>query len=107
MNVRTIGSNVYYLPLPAPPATDLVGSAATPRSSTPWRRWRQAWWRLRVAVAEIRAILRPRRRYCSSLELATLLEGELDAVPRRPARRRPARVIDFERARLRRQPAQS
>src|SRR5687768_2383261 len=100
MNVRPIESNVYYLPLPTSPASELT----TPVSaSSPWRRWRHAWWRLRVAVAEIRAILRPRRR-SPSLDLAALLDADLEATTpvRRVVRRSPARVIDFEHARLRR-----
>lgn len=100
MNLRQPDSNVYYLPLPdAAATTDLDLADAQPRLG---RRLRHAWWRLRVAFAEIRAILRPCRRLPLG-EYASLFDDE---APRPWARRRgPARVIDLASARLRLRPA--
>lgn len=94
MNGRSIDSNVYYLPVPTPHEPE-------PRLERPsaMRRWRNAWWRLRVAVAEIRAILKSRPRY-SPQDYSILLDAT-EPLARVRERRRPARVIDFEMARVR------
>jgi hypothetical protein len=94
MNGRPIDSNVYYLPVPTPEEPE----PRLERAST-LRRWRNAWWRLRVAVAEIRAILKSRPRY-SPQDYSILLDAA-DPLVRARERRRPARIIDFEMARLR------
>lgn len=94
MNGRPIDSNVYYLPFPV---SEELGPRVE-RSST-WRRWRNAWWRLRVAVAEIRAILRSRPRSAPA-DQAILWDAHR-AVARVRHPHHSARIIDFESARLR------
>ena len=98
MNTPSMETNVYYLPTPA------VEALSEPRAdrASLWRRCRSAWWRLRVAAAEVRAIMRPRLR-SSSFDYVGLLEAVNEPV--RPQRRRPAPVIDFVSARLRLRPA--
>jgi hypothetical protein len=85
--------NVYYL--------TSRSSAAAASSDPDWPsfsiRLRNAWWRLRLALMEIRASLRSRPRYSEDLR-------EFD-VPTTPAPARPARIIDFEAARRRLRPA--
>lgn len=101
MNDRVGGSNVYYLSAGAAPL-------AVPRSEPQpgfGRRLRHAWWRFRLALTEIRAILfRPRRRLTAS-DYAALLDPDDSPAPRvRPRPARPAAVIDFAAARARRRP---
>jgi hypothetical protein len=98
MNTPSMETNVYYLPAPAGAA---FSEPRVERASL-WRRCRSAWWRLRVAAAEVRAIMRPRLR-SPSLDYVGLLEAVGEPV--RPQRRRPAPVIDFASARLRLRPA--
>jgi hypothetical protein len=101
MNDRMTDSNVYYLPAPAPV------EARAPEPVRLLRRLRNAWWRLRLAFAEIRTILRqPQQRLTLDDYVALLdLEEEDRARTRRRRPARPARVIDFEAARLRLRPA--
>jgi hypothetical protein len=98
MKGHSMDSNVYYLPL----AADVVPEPKPQRGTLP-RRLRHAWWRLRVAVAEIRAILRPRHRSAvdESLGWLDVPRGTVEA----RSRQRPARVIDLETARVRLRPA--
>lgn len=97
MNDRQADSNVYYLPAPA---------GAVPVPAAPptrfVRRLRHAWWRLRLALAEIRAILRRPRPPARLGPLEPDGPVEPAVARRRPVG--PARVIDFEVARLRRRP---
>ncbi len=88
--------NVYYLPTRPPTAPEPIISE-WPNLPT---RLRNAWWRVRLAMVEIRGILRPRPRYVAG---ALEYEPILDEPPFVPARRpsRPASVIDFEAARRR------
>lgn len=85
--------NVYYL-------SSRSSTAATP-SDLDWPslpiRLRNAWWRLRLALMEMRALLRSRPRYSADLH-------EFD-VPAASVPARPARIIDFEAARRRLRPA--
>jgi hypothetical protein len=103
MNGILIESNVYYLPTLVEP--DPVELAAQPEWPSFAVRVRNAWWRLRLAVAEVRGILRrPRRRAFG--DDVVLLDEATDPAPRqrlRPAG--PARIIDFDAARLRLRPA--
>jgi hypothetical protein len=103
MNGILIESNVYYLPAPVEP--DPVEVATEPEWPSFSVRVRNAWWRLRLAVAEVRGILRrPRRR--SFGDDVVLLDEAIDPTPRpRPRPAGPARVIDFDAARLRLRPA--
>lgn len=84
--------NVYYLPSRA--ATEPTIEAEWP--SFPMR-LRNAWWRFRLALEEVRALLRSRPRYTGD-------PFELPALDT-PARTRSARVLDFEAARRRLRPA--
>jgi hypothetical protein len=60
-------------------------------------RFRNAWWRVRLALVEVRALLRSR---------PDDAEEEWETpVPTTPAPARPARVLDFEAARRRLRPA--
>jgi hypothetical protein len=100
---RLTGSNVYYLPTPAP-----VEEVPTPEPVRLVRRIRNAWWRLRLAFAEVRTILRQPQQRLTLDDYVALLELEDEERNRRRRRRpgRPARVIDFEAARLRLRPAE-
>ncbi len=90
-------SNVYYLP--APVVEEPAPRAA--RCRPVGARLRSAWWRFRLALTEIRAILVGPRRIVVD-DYAALLADEPEPVGRPcPRRLVPARVIDFERARLR------
>jgi hypothetical protein len=101
MNHNPIDSNVYYLPAPA------VAEDFAPRLPERMRvtaRLRSAWWRLRLAFAEVRTILfRPPKPATDSYAEFVIGDDEMTERPR--ARRgRPAMVIDFEAARLRLRP---
>jgi hypothetical protein len=88
--------NVYYLPSRASAEMVAVGSE-WPSLGT---RLRNAWWRFRLALAEIRGILRRPRYRLGAEDYAGLLDSAEPVVRRaRPAR--PARVIDLAAARLR------
>lgn len=92
MNGMLVDSNVYYLPVASP--AEMVAEPGWPTFGT---RLRNAWWRLRLAVAEVRGILRrPRQPGPEAYVGFAALE-----VMRVPRRSRPARVIDFEAARQR------
>jgi len=102
MNNRLSDSNVYYFPsttpaAPAPTAVEPVSFA---------RRLRNAWWRLRLALSEIRTILRRPTQRLTLDDYVGLLEFEDEQ--QRPRRRRrngqPGRLIDFETAKLRLRP---
>jgi hypothetical protein len=98
---RLTESNVYYLPTPGP-AVELPA----PEPVRLVRRIRNAWWRLRLAFAEIRSILRQPQQRLSLDDYVALLELDEDdrLRRRRPRPNRPAQVIDFEAARLRLRP---
>lgn len=82
---------VYYLPPPADQGPEAL------RAPPLRERLQRAWWRLCVAVVEIRGILRPGS-YLPRPDLVGMFEaGE---VPGRE--RRPGRVTDLESARRRR-----
>jgi hypothetical protein len=88
--------NVYYLPTRTPVEPE---SIAPEWPSLP-ERLRNAWWRVRLAVVEIRGLLRGRPRYdLGGLAYESLFDEE--PVPARRPSRPPARVIDFEAARVR------
>ena len=86
--------SIHYLPsrsLVAPPPIE----AEWPSFPV---RFRNAWWRLRLALVEVRALLRSRPHDSE--------EGWESPVPTTPAATaRPAPVIDFEAARRRLRPA--
>lgn len=95
MNERVGGSNVYYLSVGPAPG---IAPEGVPEPGVP-RRLRHAWWRLRLALTEIRAILlRPRRRPPAP-EVTAFLALDPPAAWR--SRARPATVIDFAAARAR------
>lgn len=101
MSDRLIGSNVYYLP------TSVEDVDARPGELTPrfGKRLRHAWWRLRLALSEIATILwRPRRRFTAA-DYAALLDAPSESIERLTRPAGPARVIDFESARLRLRPS--
>jgi len=89
--------SVYYLPTRTPTAPEPL---ATEWPTLPVR-LRNAWWRLRLAIVEMRGILRSRPRYTMPANQYDLF-AETPPAPR-PAR--PARVIDLEQARQRLRPA--
>ena len=94
--MTNVPSNIFYLPSNAEPP-ELIPPPA--RWAVFRARVTRRWWRLRIAAAEIRAILRRSRR-----DVATEWSG-LPSIPdlmERPRRSRgPARILDFESARLR------
>ena len=103
MSHRLSDSNVYYFPVPTPetPPTAAVEPVRL------LLRLRNAWWRLRLALSEIRTLLRrPTRRFTLDDYVGLL---EFEETQQRPNRRRrsnrPGRLIDFETARLRLRPA--
>ncbi len=103
MSYRVSDSNVYYFPAPTPAAP----AAAAVEPVRFLRRLRNAWWRLRLALSEIRTILRrPSRRFTLD-DYVGLLEFEEEQRPRRRRSRpsQPGRLIDFETARLRLRPS--
>ena len=91
--------NVYYLP--SRTVADMVPLESDwPSLGT---RLRNAWWRFRLALAEIRGILRRPRYRLTAEDYAGLL-ADAEPVARRPRPGRPARIIDLETARLRLRP---
>lgn len=87
--------NVYYLPTRTPAAPEPI---APEWPSFPVR-LRNAWWRVRLAVVEVRGLLRGRPHDdLGGFAYEPLFDEEPIPTPR-PAR--PARVIDFEAARVR------
>src|SRR5947209_19858392 len=104
MSHRLSDSNVYYFPVRTPESPPTA--AVDPVRSL--RRLRNAWWRLRLALSEIRTILRRPTQRLTLDDYVGLLEFEDEQ--QRPRRRRgrashPGRLIDFETARLRLRPA--
>ena len=103
MSNRLSDSNVYYFPSTTPAVP--VPTAVEPVRFI--RRLRNAWWRLRLALSEIRTILRRPTQRLTLDDYVGLLEFEDEQ--QRPRRRRrngqPGRLIDFETARLRLRPA--
>jgi hypothetical protein len=103
MSNRLSDSNVYYFPSTTPVVP--VPTAVEPVRFM--RRLRNAWWRLRLALSEIRTILRRPTQRLTLDDYVGLLEFEDEQ--QRPRRRRrngqPGRLIDFETARLRLRPA--
>ncbi|MGH7308549.1 MAG: hypothetical protein ACREK6_07630 [Candidatus Rokuibacteriota bacterium] len=89
--------SVYYLPKRS--LTDPVPSTSE-WPSLP-ERLRNAWWRLRLAIVEMRGILRSQPRHCGATTQYDLFSDELP--PARPSR--PARILDFVEARQRLRPA--
>ena len=92
-------SNVYYLPAP-------VAAAEPAPVPSRWARVGRTWWRLRFALAGIRLALRPAPTplFAEDDTLAAL-QGGAELIERRPRPTGPARVIDFDAARLRLRPA--
>lgn len=94
-------SNVYRFPAPIAPEP--------PRRVSSWAkvsgRVRRTWWRLRITIAEIRWVLRRQRGSFDGIESTRFGERDLDTVASRPRFLGPARIIDFEAARLRLRPA--
>jgi hypothetical protein len=118
MNVTTTRAKIYYLPAAEP--------ATTPPAPSPWTRLRRrmvrSWWQARLAIATMRfgRARRARRlRDDDSMPLfraggddyAALLRNVIAEGPaeliERPRRSpvSPARILDFEAARLRLRPA--
>ena len=91
MNGMLVDSNVYYLPVAS--TTETLAEPEWPRTAT---RLRNAWWRLRLAFAEVRGILRRPRRHVPQ-DFMTLPDLE---VVRTPRRSRPARIISRSRSDL-------
>jgi hypothetical protein len=85
--------NVYYLP--SRPTTALT--PIEPEWPSFGTRLRNAWWRIRLSLVEVRALLRRRPRFTAELSDFS--------VPAAPRPSRPAQVIDFEDARHRLRPA--
>ena len=105
MSPTTIKAKVYYLPAP-----EIIEA---PPSMSAWTRLRRrmihGWWQARLSLADIRlGFWRPRRRRGN--DYAALLRSAVEDNPamlidrRRPARSRPATILDFEAARLRLRP---
>ena len=90
--------SVYYLPTRTLTDPDPVTSEWP---SFPVR-LRNAWWRLRLAIVEMRGILRSHPRYTMPANPYDLF-SEAPPAPPRPVG--PARVIDFDQARQRLRPA--
>ncbi len=101
MNHTMLRSNVYYLPSPITPEVIKPRSRWTSLRASLFR----GWWRLRITVAEIRSVVcRPGRRLAAPGYLGALdPEANAPVSTRRPLG--PARIIDFEAARLRLRPA--
>ncbi|HSE92152.1 MAG TPA: hypothetical protein VLF19_02515 [Methylomirabilota bacterium] len=95
MNGMLVDSNVYYLPVA--PVAEAIAEREWPTMGT---RLRNAWWRLRLALAEVRGILRRPRRFQPDAH-AEFAELEVVRVSRRS---RPARIIDLDSARRRLRP---
>lgn len=94
-------SNVYHFPSPIVPEA--------PRRMSRWSkvsaRVQRTWWRLRITIAEIRWVLRRQRGSFDGVDLARLGERDFDIPASRPRFFGPARIIDFDAARLRLRPA--
>jgi hypothetical protein len=90
-----VTSNVYYLPAPEPVAAPIPAPSR-------WSSVGRTWWRVRFALAGIRLALRsaPAPLFTEDEALA-MLDGRAEMIDRRPRQTRPARVIDFDAARVR------
>ena len=86
--------NVYYLPS----RSSLVPPPLEPSWPSFSTRLRNAWWRVRLALVEVRALLRGRPRYT---------EDAFEFPAPAPTVSHPAQVIDFDAARRRLRPATS
>jgi hypothetical protein len=88
--------SVYYLPTRTP---EIPEPLAPEWPSLPIR-LRNAWWRVRLAVVEVRGLLRGQPRCdMGGVAYEPLFDDEEPLPAPRPAR--PARIIDFEAARRR------
>ena len=106
MNGMTIKTNVYYLPAAEP--------VEIPQPLSRWSRLHNrlinGWWRARLSLADVRFGVRRGRRQQDD-DYAALLrnvieDGPAELIDRRRAKpSRPAKVFDFEAARLRLRPA--
>lgn len=93
--------NVYYLPTRTP----MEPVASEPEWPRLVARIFNAWWRFRLAWAEVRGILRGPHYRLTPEEYVSILGEDSEVGPRsRPRPAHPARVIDFESARLRLRP---
>lgn len=92
MNGMLVDSNVYYLPVAS--TAEVLPEPGWPTFGT---RLRNAWWRLRLAFAEVRGILR-RPRQLGPEAYVNFAAMDVVRVSRRSG---PARVIDFDAARQR------
>jgi hypothetical protein len=103
MSRTAMTSNIYYLP-PRNTSEDLV---ERPARRTTWRsRLTRTWWRIRFMTAEICSILRRGGRHLSFDDGPVFLGSSAEIFERPRARRaEPARVLDFEAARVRLRPA--
>lgn len=94
-------SNVYQFPTPVTPEP--------PRCVSRWSMLRDSvrrtWWRLRITVAEIRWVLRRQRGAFDGIDSTRFGDRDLDSASSRPRLLGPARIIDFDAARLRLRPA--
>jgi hypothetical protein len=103
MNGTTSKANVYYLPAAEP--------VEIPQPPSPWSRFRNrlvgGWWRARLSLADLRIGGGGRR---EDDDYAALLRNVVEESPaelidrRRMRPSRPAKVLDFEAARLRLRP---
>jgi hypothetical protein len=93
-------SNVYQFPAPIAPEP--------PRRVSAWAkvsgRVRRSWWRLRITIAEIRWVLRRQHGSLDGIEPVRFGERDFDTAVSRPRLLGPARIIDFDAARLRLRP---
>lgn len=106
MSPTTTKTKVYYLPAP-----EIIEA---PPSMSVWTRLRRrmihGWWQARLSLADIRLGFWPPRRRRRGDDYAALLRSVVEDSPavlidrRRPARSRPATILDFEAARLRLRP---
>ncbi len=100
---HTMTSNVYYLPVPTPDEPDCA-----PRARTPWTALRNAWWRVRLTMAELRAAFRRAGRRARVMDGTPFFDGMAELTETAPAApKTPARVIDFNAARRRRELTQA
>jgi hypothetical protein len=103
MNSMMTKANVYYLPAAEP--------VEAPAPLTRWTRVRhrvlRGWWRARLSLADLR-LGHGREDDYSALLRHVVEESPAELIDRRwPKPSRPAKVLDFEAARLRLRPATS
>jgi hypothetical protein len=98
MSVSDLGTNVYYL---TPPLAEVEPPAPPSRRRALRLRLLTFWWRLRLTVGELGAVLRRFGRPPATVDTAVLLQhAEMILASRRPSVG-PAQVIDFATARQR------